>query len=247
MRKIFSMILVALVAMFTATSCQLSSGTDPNPNRKNNLLWGRVNDAINQHYDHFRAVAHLNDVLLDRDYVESAYKQCEIVEGTNAYTLMYDSSYNSYRITTDGKRLDEGGVWTIYYRTSPYMEFGEVGKAIGIEGESSKFNLVVDNSHWGYTYYANSYTADSEIEYEYNDVVESLCVKFNTFKGFCSDEPTPTEYVIEFEVVEPLYIRASIEQGKIDILYRDLVKNTSRELTVEIENRIVTFATSKVE
>lgn len=243
MRKIFSMMMVALVAMFATTSCELSSGTDPNPKRKDNLLWGRVNDAINQHYDHFRAVAHLNDLLLDREYVESVYKQCEVFEGTNVYTITYASNY-SYRILTDGKRLDEGGVWTIYYRTSPYMEFGEVGKAIGIEGETSKFNLVVDNSHWGYTYYANSYTAESEIEYEYNDVVESLCVKFNTFKGFCSDDPTPSDYVIEFEVVEPLVIRASIEQGKIDILYKDLIANTSRELTVEIANRIVTFVTS---
>ena len=247
MRKIFSMILVALVAMFTATSCQLSSGTDPNPNRKNNLLWGRMNDAINQHYDHFRAVAHLNDVLLDREYVESLYSKWEIAEGTNSYTLMHTSDYTSYRFVTDGKRLDEGGVWAIYYRTSPYMEFGELGRAIGIEGETSKFNLVIDNSHWGYTYYADSYTAESEIEYVYDDVMEGLCVKFNTFKGFCSSEPTPSDYVIEFEVVEPLFIRASIEEGKIDILYRDLIDNTSRGLTVEIANKIITFVAPKVE
>ena len=244
MRKIFSMIMVALVAMFATTSCVLSSGTDPDPNRKYNLLWGRVNNAINQHYDHSRAVAHLNDVMLDREYVERVYKQCDIVAGTNVYTITYASNSDSYRIVTDGKRLDEGGVWTIYYRTTPYMEFGKVGKAIGIDGETSKFELVVDNSHWGYTYYADSYTADSEIEYEYDDIAESLCVTFNTFKGFCSDDPTPSDYVIEFETVEPLVIRAAIEQGKIDILYKDLIKNTSRELTVEIENRNVTFATT---
>lgn len=245
MRKIFSMIMVALVAMFATSSCMLSSGTDPNPNRKDNLLWGRVNNAINQHYDHSRAVAYLNDMMLQREYVDSAYKHYELFEGTNAYTITYASNTDSYRIVTDGKRLDEGGVWTIYYRTTPYMEFGEVGKAIGIDGETSKFELVVDNSHWGYTYYANSYTAESEIEYEYDDIVESLCVKFNTFKGFCSDDPIPSDYVIEFETVEPLVIRAAIEQGKIDILYKDLIKNTSRALTVEIENRNVTFATTK--
>jgi hypothetical protein len=121
------------------------------------------------------------------------------------------------------------------------MEFGKVGKAIGIEGESSKFNLVVDNSHWGYTYYANSYTAESEIEYEYDDVVECLCVQFNTFKGFCSDDPTPASYVIEFEVVEPLYIRASIEEGEVAILYKDLVENTTRSLSVVIANRGIYF------
>jgi hypothetical protein len=244
MRKIFSMIMVALAAMFATTSCMLSGGTDPNPNRKDNLLWGRVNNAINQHYGHAVAVAYLNDVMLDRECVESAYKQCDIVEGTNAYTITYASNSNSYRIITDGKRLDEGGVWTIYYRTSTYMEFGELGKAIGIEGETSKFNLVVDNSHWGYTHYADSYTAESEIEYEYDDIVESLCVKFNTFKGFCSDDPTPSDYVVEFEAIEPLYIRASIEKGKIDILYKDLIANTSRSLSVVIADRIVTFVTS---
>ena len=245
MRKIFSMIMVALVAMFATSSCMLSSGTDPNPNRKDNLLWGRVNDAINQHYDHAVAVAYLNDVMLQREFVDSAYKHYELFEGTNAYTITYASNPDSYRIVTDGKRLDEGGVWTIYYRSSTYVEFGEVGKAIGIDGETSKFKLVVDNSHWGYTYYANSYTADSEIEYEYDDITDCLCVTFNTFKGFCSDEPTPTDYIIEFEVVEPLYIRASIERGAIDILYKDLIANTSRALTVEIENRDVTFATTK--
>ena len=241
MRNYFSMILVALVALFTATSCQLESGTEPDLNRANNLLWGRVNDAINQQYDHFWAVAYLNDVMLDREYVESVYKQCEIVEGTNLYTITDASSNATYRIKTDGKRLDEGGVWAIYCRVGTYMEFSEVGKAVGIEGESSKFNLVVDNSRWGYTYYADSYSAESEIEYGYDDVVECLCVQFNTFKGFCSDAPTPASYVIEFEVVEPLYIRASIEEGEVAILYKDLVEKTTRSLSVVIANRGIYF------
>lgn len=244
MRKIFSMIMVALATLFVATSCELASGTDPNPNRKDNLLWSRVHDAINQHYDHAVAVAYLNDVMLQREYVNRVYWQSEIFEGTNAYTITYASHSGSHRIITDGKRLDEGGVWTIYYRSSSYVGFALVGKAVGIDGETSKFNLLVDNSGWGYTYYASSYSAESEIEYEYDNVMEGICVKFNTFKGICSDDPTPSDYVIEFEVVEPLVIRASIEEGKIDILYKDLVKNTTRPLTVEIANRIVTFVTS---
>ena len=243
MKKYISILVVALVALF-ATSCQLSSGTDPNPNRKYNLLWNRVNDAINQHYDHAVAVAYLNDVILEREYVNRVYWQSEIFEGTNAYTITYASHSGSHRIITDGKRLDEGGVWTIYYRSSSYVGFALVGKAVGIDGETSKFNLLVDNSGWGYTYYANSYSAESEIEYEYDNVMEGICVKFNTFKGICSNDPTPSDYVIEFEAVEPLYIRASIERGAIDILYKDLIANTSRSLTVEIANRIVTFVTS---
>ena len=159
----------------------------------------------------------------------------------NAYTITYASHSGSHRIITDGKRLDEGGVWTIYYRSSSYVGFALVGKAVGIDGETSKFNLLVDNSGWGYTYYADSYSAESEIEYEYDEVVECLCVNFNTFKGFCSDDPTPVSYVIEFEVVEPLYIRASIEEGEVDILYKDLVEKTTRSLSVVIANRGIYF------
>ena len=242
MKRYFSILAVAFAALLSTTSCQLESGTDPNPNRKNDLLWGQVNDAINQHYDHFRAVAHLNDTLLDKGYLDDVYKNCEVVENNGIYTLTYIANNYSYRIKTDGKRLDEGGIWTIYYRLSNYMEFAEVGKAVGVVGETSKFQLLIDNSEYGYTYYATSFVAESEMEYEYDEVKECLCVKYNTFKGYSSTQPVPSDYIIEFEVVEPLVVRASIEEGKVNILYKDLVENTNYATTVCIHNKIVTFA-----
>jgi hypothetical protein len=244
MRKIFSMIMVALVALFVATSCELASGTDPNPNRKDNLLWSRVNEVINQHYNHAVAVAHLNDILLDRAYIEIAYQPCDFMAEENTYTLRYGStsSARSYRIKTDGKRLDEGGVWEIYYRTSTYAEYVLLGKATGIVGESSKFKLSIDNKEYAQSYLAYCYAAESEIEYEYDSFLrDCLCVKYNTFKGTIAKRSEQTDFTIEFEVVEPLVIYTSLEQGKIDILYKDLIQNISRELTVEIANKIVTF------
>ena len=246
MKKYISILVVALVALF-ATSCQLSGGTDPNPNRKYNLLWNRVNDAINQHYDHAVAVAYLNDVLLDRTYyIGDAYYPSDLRVEDDIYTLSYGSTYyaRSYRIKTNGKRLDEGGEWTIYYRTSTYTEYVPLGKAVGIVGETSRFNLSIDNIEYARNHYAYCYVAESEFEYEYDNALDRLCIQFNTFKGTSSDTSSQSDYMIEFEVVEPLVIRASIEQGKIDILYKDLVDNTSRELTVEIVNRIVTFVAS---
>ena len=240
------MIMVALVALCVATSCKLANGTDPNPNRKNTLLWGRVNDVINQHYDHATAVAHLNDIMLDKSYIEIAYEPCDFMAEENTYTLRYGStsSARSYRIKTDGKRLDEGGVWEIYYRTSTYAEYVQIGKATGIEGETSKFNLQINNEEFAQFYLADYYAAESEIEYEYDDfLLDCLCVKYNTFKGTIAERSKQTDYTIDFEVVEPLVIYASIEQGKIDILYKDLVENTSRFLSVEIADKIVTFAT----
>ena len=247
MRKIFSMIMVALAALFVATSCELASGTDPNPNRKDILLWSRVNDVINQHYDHAAAVAYLNDVLLDRAYIEIAYEQCDFMAEENTYTLRYGSTYyaRSYRIKTDGKRLDEGGVWEIYYRTSTYAEYVLLGKATGIEGETSKFNLQIDNEEYAQSYLAYWYAAESEIEYEYDSFLrDCLCIKYNTFKGTIAERSKQPDYTIEFEVVEPLIFFSSLEQGKIDILYKDLIENTSRPLTVEIADKIITFASS---
>ena len=249
MRKIFSMIMVALAALFVATSCELASGTDPNPNRKNQLLWGRVKESIHLHYDYFCAVAHLNDTLLNKEYVSDVYPACEIEVKDNVYTLTYGTTNSaaSYRIKTDGKRLDEGGEWIIYYRTNTYAEYEKLGVATGIVGETSKFNLSIDNSFYGRSYYAYSYAAESEMKYEYDDVKERLKITYNTFKGSTFDTSSQTDYVIEFEAVEPLVFGTEIEEGKIDILYNDFVENTRRFLSVEIANKIITFATPNEE
>lgn len=245
MRRYFSILIVALVALFTATSCQLEEGTEPNLNRANRLLWGRVNDAINQHHDHFLIVAQLNDTLLGKEYGCCPYQTCDITEKDGVYTIFYTQYNRTYRIKTDNKRLDEGGVWSIYVRYGSYGGFVELGKAEGIVGESSKFNLSITTAELGAGYgYAYCYSADSEVEYEYDDIAESLTVRYNTVKGILADEQLSAsdDYIVEFEVVEPLIIRATIESGKVDILYRDLVNNTSRSVTVEIVNKIATFA-----
>jgi YesN/AraC family two-component response regulator len=91
------------------------------------------------------------------------------------------------------------------------------------------------------------HAAESEMEFEYDDVAESLIVRYNTFKGLAGDYQLSASdsYLIEFEVVEPLIVRTSIEEGKVDILYTDYVENTSRSLSVVIANRMVTFATKR--
>lgn len=245
MRRYFSIFVVALVALFTATSCQLEGGTEPDLNRANRMLWGRVNDALYQHHDHFLIVAQLNDTLLGKEYGRCPYQTCDITEKDGVYTIFYSQYNRTYRIKTDNKRLDEGGVWSIYVRYGSYGGFIELGKAEGIVGESSKFNLSITTAELGAGYgYAYCYSADSEVEYEYDDIAECLTVRYNTVKGILADEQLSAsdDYIVEFEVVEPLIIRATIESGKVDILYRDLVNNTSRSVTVEIVNKITTFA-----
>ena len=245
MRKIFSMIMVALMALFVATSCKLDNGTEPDIDRAKNLLWWHVQVPINQHYEHFRAVAYLNDTLLDRSVVEGGYTPSNVVVENNIYTIYYGSTNyaRSYRIEIDSKRLDEGGKWTIYYRIGTNNEYKKLGEAEGIIGETSKFKFLIDSSMCT-VYGSNSYySAESEMEYEYDNIRECLCVKYNTLKGVTWDVLYPNDYAINFEVVEPLVIRTSIEEGKIDILYKDLVDITSRQLSVVIANSTATYVT----
>ena len=244
MRKYISIVVVALAAMFMATSCELGSGTDPNPNRANQLLWGRVKDAIYQQYNTAEVVAQLNDTLIGKTYPKNPYKQCDLEVGDNIYTLIYGEGYQSYRIQTDGKLLSQGGTWVIYYRAGSYMEFVKLGYASGIEGETSKFNLVTDDYDLSQYYYDYSYNVESEIEWEWEPVHECRLVKYNTFKGASTDSWREPDYTLDFELVEPLVICREIEQGKVHILYQDLVENTKREVAVKIANKIVTFASS---
>lgn len=245
MRRYISIFMVALVAMFVATSCRLDSGSEPRPDRAYRLLWGRVNDALYQHHDHLLTVAQLNDTLLGKVYARSPYQTCDIAEKEGVYTIFYSQHNRTYRIKTDSKRLDEGGVWSIYVRYGSYGNFVELGKAEGMVGESAKFNLSINTAELGAGYgYAYCYTAEGEVEYEYDDITESMTVRYNPLKGLLSDEQLSASdnYIIEFEVVEPLLFRASVESGKVDILYRDLVENSSRSVRVEIANKITTFA-----
>ena len=131
MRNYISIVVVALAAMFMATSCELESGTEPNPNRANQLLWNRVSDAVYQQHSHAEVVAQLNDTLIGKSYPKSVYQACELEVEDNIYTLTYNEGYysRSYRIQTDGKLLNQGGVWVIYYRTGTYMEYVKMGTA----------------------------------------------------------------------------------------------------------------------
>ena len=237
--------IVAILALMTLTACRLDTANDPDLDRGNNLLWWHVQVPINQHYEHFRAVAYLNDTLLDRSVVEGGYTPSNVVVENNIYTIYYGATNyaRSYRIEIDSKRLDEGGKWTIYYRIGTNNEYKKLGEVEGIIGETSKFNLLTDSSMC--TIYGHNccYTAESEMEYEYDNVRECLCVKYNTFKGVIWEASSPNDYAINFEVVEPLVFRNAIDEGKVNILYKDLIEITSRQLSVVISNQNATFAT----
>ena len=244
MRKYISILVVALVALFMATSCQLESGTEPNPNKANQLLWRRVETALNGQYEHAQMVVWLNDYMIGEVWSET-YKPIEVSENEGVYTFSYTMSGDyyatTYRINTGGKKLNEGGEWIVYVKYGAYMEFAKVGVVKGVVGENTKFSIECEVSHQTPHYNA----LQSEVEYLFNDVEEMYEFTFMECKGISTDTNNASnsmEYIIEFEATELLvYTDKTLWSGKIDILYKDNMEGTERNVTAEIERRFVTF------
>lgn len=244
MRKYIPILVVAFVALFMATSCQLESGTEPNPNKANQLLWRRVETALNGQYEHAQMVAWLNDYMIGEVWSET-YEPIEVSENEGVYTFSYTMSGDyyatTYRINTGGKQLNEGGEWVVYVKYGAYMEFAKIGVVRGVVGENTKFSIECEVG-----YQTPHYNAlQSEVEYLFNDVEELYEFTFMECKGISTDTNNASnsvEYIIEFEATEPLvYTDKTLWSGKIDILYKDNMAGTERNVTAVIERRFVTF------
>ena len=247
MRKYISIFAVALVALF-ATSCELASGTDPNPNRANNLLWSRVQGVLSGQYEHILAIAQLNDTLRDAEYGNKPYKASspDITEKDGVYTLAYGYQ-RIYTINTAGKMLDEGGEWSVNVQYGTYMEPYKLGTVKGVEGEPTKFSIDFDDLYAYHSSYHSLLKAD--VEYDYNASEECIDITFATAEGYSVEryETTATpDYIIEFKATQPLvYYGGVLYSGEVDILYKDNVLNTQRGVTVEIFNKFATFVPLK--
>ena len=244
MRKYIPILVVAFVALFMATSCQLESGTEPNPNKANQLLWRRVETALNGQYEHAQMVAWLNDYMIGEVWSET-YEPIEVSEKEGVYTFSYtmsgDYHATTYRINTGGKKLNEGGEWVVYVKYGSYMEFAKIGVVKGVVGENTKFSIECEVGYQ--TPHYND--MQSEVEYWFNTTEELYEFTFMECKGISTDTNNASnsvEYIIEFEATEPLvYTDKTLWSGKIDILYKDNMAGTERNVTADIERRFVTF------
>ena len=91
------------------------------------------------------------------------------------------------------------------------------------------------------------YTQQADVEYSYNSTEEALHFVLSSVEGVSTDTSSngsEADFIIEYNSVEPLvFIDETLYSGEVDILYRDFVENATRSLTVQIANKIITFAT----
>lgn len=239
MKRYFSILAVAVATMLLS-ACEFATAETPDTQRANRLLWGRVEEGLRFERRHAQVVAHLNDILLGKTQIDTAYGECEVLSNRDIYTLDYSiSKYSNetYRIVTNGKRLDEGGQWSIYMKLGSYMSMVEVGTAKGIEGQSDKFTLKTGNPEW-YHFYDYFVAQQSEVEYTINELTGALILTMTSATGLNTDNlqnPEAANYTINYEQLKPLRFEgADIISGKVDITYRDIKAKSQRRIVVEI-------------
>lgn len=241
MRKYISILAVALVALFT-TSCELESGTEPNPNRANDLLWRGTKAVFNGMSQHILTVACLNDTMRNAEYGKAPYEvyNPDITESEGIYTISY--GHDTYRINTAGKKLEEGGEWTINVQYGPYLEPYKLGTVKGVVGEPTKFSIDFDDI---YAHGASFHNAlKSEVEYSYNASDECLDTILTNAEGYSVEDynSTTPDYIIEFKATNPLvFYGGIIHSGEVDIIYKDNILHTEKGVKVSISNKITTF------
>ena len=240
MRRYFSILAVAMATIFL-TACKLSNGDTPNPQRSNQLIWSRVSDGLYLEYGYMMPVAHLNDLMLGKEYASTAYGAYEMTDTNGEYTITYfyggTLTKDIFRIVTDGKRLDEGGEWTLYVsdnRSDLSMQL--IGTVKGFVGEVDKFILATGNPDW-YRYNNFFVAQTTEVTYAYNEAESTFNVRMNSIDGVNTDNmryPDSASYTIEYEVVRPLvWENGAIILGELKLCYHDLLIDSSRMLGVE--------------
>lgn len=247
MRRYFSILAVAVATIFL-TACKLSDGDTPNPQRSNQLIWNRVADGLKVEHGYMQIVVALNEIMINNSAYMTAYGgpssvSCE--EGE--YTLVYNiSSYHKeiYSIQTGGKRLDEGAEWTLYV-WEDNIDFSKqyIGTATGVEGQTNMFHFSSGNPTW--CPYSFCVAQESDVEYVLNEGTRSCDLTMTNLSGVSTDSAY-SDYTIEYHSLQPiLFKRAQIISGKMDILYKDLVRKSERATIVEVKNQIATYAENK--
>ena len=263
MKKYIAFLMVAAATMFFA-SCEFASAEEPDSQRANKLLWGRVSEGLSSEFRHMQVVAHLNEIMLtsgeeatrlspvEQPNPYTGFGECEITENKGIYTLAYSSDYygkETYRIVTNGMRLDEGGEWAIYVKYGSYMSYVGIGTAKGEVGNNKKFTLSTGCEEW--MRYDYSIASECEVEYSIGEIDEVFYLTLTSAKGIITENlktPESSTYIIDYDIVEPLAWKGlEMVSGEVFIVYRDIQAQTRRTLIVEIANKIVTFVTPKVE
>lgn len=253
MRRYFSILAVAMATIFLS-ACELEGSNYQGQYYAEKLIWNRVLDGLEVEHEYMLPVVHLSEKLLGNETYKTSYDRpsgYSDKEGEDGYVLVYGYSEYSkkyYSIITDGKRLDEGAQWELYAWEERNVSSKQyVGTVTGIAGQTNMFRFSTGNPAWNrYSFYV---AQESEVEYLFNGGTGYYDLKMVSVSGVNTDylnDVASSDYTIEYESLRPMvFERGQLISGKMNLLYKDHVRQSERSVGVEISNRIVTYSEIK--
>lgn len=214
-------ILVALVAMLGITSCKIESGYTPKEHDGARVLFNHANNMLYTHALALSPYIIYADALLreDADAVEilkaeefSQYT-AEILE--DGVRLAHVNG--STKVKTGGKRLEEGGVWQLYFYDNDYASY----TCTGIAGQQRSFTVISskdnDSVNVGVSYRV---TEDKKIQIFFTGQGKSETKSYTLHFSIKEDDPIIFRY---HNLYSPIF-------GTMYIDYHD--NNSGKKLSV---------------
>ncbi|MBQ9138542.1 MAG: hypothetical protein IJX65_07905 [Alistipes sp.] len=234
MRRFF---IVTFLALATLTSCRLEPKGTSNVDRSKDLICFKI-------YNYLEAIGKYSNYILFADVMLNGTE-----EQQQAVTLLYtyyyqvgegsvtiypngSEDYQRYVITSDGKKLSEGGLLELRYEIDVDMQSKVLVSARGVEGSEQTFSFdygregdkedVVIKPTFGYNIVPST---PAEIEFSlYGNGVIDAGNRGGYRIDFTIDSSTPLTYgnSIPYEY----------NSGQMDVTYKDLIDNKSKHFTV---------------
>jgi hypothetical protein len=227
-------IIVALLALAMAVGCKIEDGTKPQVDGGKRVLWTATYAKVYNCYccGHYAIFA---EALL-ADNQELAAAANVVLEFDNRLKVEIEpdrvvltkelSAYDKqiYTITTNGKKLSEGGIWTIHFKHSTNGNGQDtlLATITGTQGSEGVFGCRCQSDS-GYT--------NSDITYTYS--VEQGIVATMNFVGEVVDEGSKLTFTTQPQM--PFVIANKIlKSGAVDIAFEDIERATNRSFTTVV-------------
>lgn len=234
-------IILAFTALLAFTSCKLEDGSEPQPNSVNRILWAEVSNNIYQ-VNMYAKYFICTDVILYGDQESQNivknlwFDDLEIIVDANNVSFAWfreSQKIEEYIVKTDGKKLSEGGKWSLVYNNHLSASDHTFATINGVVGSD---NSYVHN----YSYTSDHEKKDVVATIGYTVVKEKSNVEIAlNCKGDIGDE-SGKSYKLSFETdaSSPLLLSDTFSyiSGRVEMEYNDYISGKSHSVTVIIKD-----------
>lgn len=219
--------IIAILAILCLCSCKLEQGSKPNPKRAGQLMYEQVTKSTSDIVHYYPYIlytdAHMRGDIAVVQMIKSKYMS-QMSINIEPGVVIFNGSDNkySYKVTTNGQTLAEGGQWQLDYTSEKNKSF--TYNYTGIEGSDNTFKFDITKGNTTVNFVATP------------EITENSANVYISGNGVIRTDT----YEVVFKVQEdaPLYYRPGLrnpQRGVLDMTYTNYETNTVRHATYDIE------------